>query len=363
MIGRAMNKESMLRPKRPRVGVSRAPSYVSEAKILEEFASLNLVGRSHTFLQALKLINRIARCDAPVLIQGETGTGKEMAARAIHYLGARRGHPFIPVNCGAIPESLLENELFGHEKGAFTDAKEPQIGLVAQADRGTLFLDEVEMLSAKGQIALLRFLQDTEYKPLGSKHLRKADARVIAASNIDLQTLVKQGDFRWDLLFRLNILVLALPPLRERSGDSELLAHHFICEYSARYNERMKVLHPRTLAWVKSHDWPGNVRELENFIHRAFLISDGAVILPDNVDESAAQGIFARNSTGPSDVSFNQAKARLIADFERQYLARLMAETDGNVTLAAKRAGKERRALGKLLRKHGIERGRYTAQH
>ena len=337
-------------------------SYASERKMLEEFSSLKLVGRSPTFLQVLNLIKRVAQCDAPVLIQGETGTGKEMAARAIHYLGARRDQPFIPVNCGAIPDNLLENELFGHERGAFTDAKAVQVGLVAQAYGGTLLLDEVEVLSTKGQVALLRFLEDQEYKPLGSKGLKKTDVRIISASNADLQTMVKRGDFRSDLLFRLNVLFVAMPPLRGRPGDIELLATHFIRQCSAKYNAPMKALHPRTLAWMKSHDWPGGVRELENFVHRGFLISDGAVIdLPNNVDENAAQGISSDDAeTPPFDTHFNHAKAKVIVEFEKQYLMWLMAETNGNITRAAKQAGKERRALGKLLRKHGIERSHYA---
>lgn len=339
-----------------------APPASSEREMLEEFSNLKLVGQSFVFLQVLKLIKRVAQCDAPVLIQGETGSGKEMAARAIHYLGARRDQPFIPVNCGAIPDNLLENELFGHEKGAFTDAKGVQIGLVAQACGGTLMLDEVEVLSTKGQVALLRFLEDQEYKPLGSKTLKRTDVRIIAASNADLQTMVKQGEFRSDLLFRLNILFVAMPPLRERPGDIELLATHFTHQCSVKYNAPMKAFHPRTLAWMKNHDWPGGVRELENFVHRSFLVTDGTVMdLYDEIAEDAAEDVPRDDGKAlPFDTSFSDAKAKVIAEFERQYLMWLMAETSGNITRAAKQAGKERRALGKLLRKHGIEREDYV---
>jgi transcriptional regulator with GAF, ATPase, and Fis domain len=187
----------------------------------------NLIGLSPAFRDMVGLVQRIAQTDAPVLIEGETGTGKEVAARAIHYSGSRRDRPFVPVNCGAIPENLIENELFGHVRGAYTDAREPQPGLIALANGGTLFLDEVETLCPKGQVALLRFLQDLNYRPLGSRREESADVRVIAATNIDLSELVHAKQFRMDLYYRLQILFLRMPPLRERTGDAALLAEHF----------------------------------------------------------------------------------------------------------------------------------------
>jgi DNA-binding NtrC family response regulator len=334
---------------------------MGKAEILEEFARFNMIGASPAFLEIVKLIKKVAQYDAPVLIQGETGTGKELTARAIHYLGARRNYPFIPVNCGAVPDNLVENELFGHEKGAFTDAKEAQKGLVAQAHGGTLFLDEVETLSAKAQAALLRFLQDHEYRPLGSKCSRRAELRLIAATNSNLRTMVDRGEFRQDLFFRLNVISLRLPPLRERPDDIEVLARECIRQASARYKEPLKALHPDTLAWMRHYDWPGNIRELENFVHHAFLISEGATIdiieHPDarNPQEPSVQP----QAAPPFDRDFNQAKAEVIRDFEKRYLNWLMAETHGNITRAAKQAGKERREIGKLLKKHGIDRSRF----
>lgn len=205
------------------------------SRFLEKLVKLNLIGQSPAFLGALELIKSLSQCEAPILIGGETGAEKEMAARAIHYFGLRRDYPFIPVNCGALSDTLLESELFGHERGAYTDAKEAQKGLVAQAQRRTLFLDKVESLSLKAQAALLRFLQSQEHKPLGSCRLKQADVRIIAASNADLPALVERGDFRQDLLFRLNVMSLPLPPLRERPGDAERLAEHFLYQYSLKY--------------------------------------------------------------------------------------------------------------------------------
>lgn len=327
---------------------------------LAHFKRYGLIGASTAFREVLRLITRVARYDAPVLIEGETGTGKELCARAIHYLGTRQGQPFIPVNCGALPDNLVENELFGHEKGAFTDAKQSQVGLVAQAQGGTLFLDEIETLSPKGQVALLRFLEDFEYRPLGGKGLRKADVRLIVAGNTELTLLVERGEFRRDLFYRLNVVTIDIPPLRERKDDIKLLAEAFVSQASVRYRLPLKALDLSSLAWMENHDWPGNVRELENVIHRAYVISDGACIrlaAGDTVRCALASGDEPKNDSVERD--FNAAKARVIQEFEQAYLRQLLTETSGNVTVAAKRAGKERRALGKLLKKHGLDRSHY----
>jgi DNA-binding NtrC family response regulator len=320
---------------------------------------LNLIGESDAFQRALRLIEKIADCDATTLVHGETGTGKELAARAIHYLGTRADYPFIPVNCGAIPDTLIENELFGHRRGAFTDARESQRGLVAQADGGTLFLDEVDALSPKGQVTLLRFLQDLHYRPVGGQREERADVRVIAATNVDLAALASKKVFRLDLLYRLNVLSVPVPPLRARGRDAELLAEHFIRIYSARYGRPAKPFHPDSLRWILSYHWPGNVRELENLVHREYLLSGGpaiqieAVRLGARVDEAGAPG------AAEAAFDFNRAKARAIASFEREFLARALAETGGNISLAARRCGKERRSFGRLLKKHGIDKSEY----
>ena len=333
---------------------------IDESALLEEFAGLNLVGGSASFVAALKLIKRIARCDVPVLIKGETGTGKELAARAIHYLGARRDHPFIPLNCGAVPDSLFESELFGHERGAFTDAKTTQPGVVALAEGGTLFLDEVDALSAKGQVVLLRYLQDQQHRPLGSSVLRRGNTRIIAATNADLAELAKQGCFRSDLLYRLNVTSVSLPPLRERDGDTLLLADHFIARYRHQYNHPNLRLHPESARWIVQHTWPGNVRELENLLHREFLLTDGQE-LRLGVSESQTQaerrtGLTDRRKRLSTDLGLKHAKRQHLEAFEKRYLETLLAETAGNISQASRLAGTERRALGKLLKRHGVDR-------
>ncbi len=357
--------ELALRLTRLQYRLKSKPVDLDEAEIIEEFVGLNMVGRSPAFLNTLNLIKKIARCDAPVCIEGETGTGKELAARAIHYLGARRDQPFIPINCGAIPDNLVESEFFGHMRGAFTDAKETYPGVVEQAHGGSLFLDEVEALSEKAQITLLRFLQDQEYRPLGSKQIKKADVRIIAATNSDILQLVEQGCFRQDLMFRLNIMSVNIPPLRVRGGDIELLAENFIGQYNAQYGQPLKKLHPDLITWMNHYSWPGNVRELENFILREYMLEEGEVIVGHmiNMDKKDRRKNFMdRRKLFPFDGGLSQAKSCLINEFEKKYLCWLMKETNGNVTKAAKQAGKERRALGKLLKKYGLQRSDFSQE-
>ena len=319
-----------------------------------------LIGESGVFQHMLAVINKIAGYDATVLISGETGSGKELAARAIHYQGKRADKPFIPVNCGALPDHLIENELFGHCKGAYTDAREAQNGLIAQAEGGTLFLDEVDALSPKAQVSLLRFLQDGKYRPLGGTRLLSADVRILAASNDDLQALVNQDRFRADLHYRLNVMELAVPPLRERGDDIVMLARHFINEAACRYNMVQLELHPDTLPWLARQPWPGNVRELQNRIQREFLMCDGPDLLicdpaPESERRRKADRRQALLDAQNNTLNFNDAKQATLQAFERNHLIRLMRESAGNVSHAARLAGKERRALGKLLKKYCIE--------
>jgi DNA-binding NtrC family response regulator len=308
-----------------------------------------MIGSSHTFRAVDQLIDRMAAYHAPVLIEGETGTGKELAARAIHYRSARSDRPFVPVNCGALPDTLIESELFGHRRGAFTDAREHQLGLVAVADSGTLFLDEVDALTSKAQVILLRFLQDQHYRPLGGRREERADVRVIAAANRSLDELVEMDRFRIDLLYRLRLMRLALPPLRERKGDVELLARHFVEIGSVRFGSVMRPFAAETLAWFDCYAWPGNIRELEHLVYEGLLLSEGAVI----------KIVPPRSLTRPmldasTQQNYRQAKEQAIADFEHAYLARLIDQAKGNVSVAARMAGTERRHLGRLLKKHHL---------
>jgi two-component system response regulator GlrR len=311
-----------------------------------------ILGASPAFLATLAQLRRVASSEAPVLIEGETGSGKELVARAVHYWGVRCSGPFVPINCGALPDHLLEAELFGHERGAFTDAKLARRGLVAEANGGTLFLDEVDALSAKAQITLLRFLQDQRYRPLGSSRELSSNVRVVAATNQPLALATQHGSFRCDLMYRLKILHLELPPLRARDGDAECLAQHFVDRLCTQYRLPVKRFDADTLAWIRTHRWPGNVRELENWVHRELLMADGLTI---SATSRAALADGTAASVAPID-NFQHAKAEAVRRFERDYLLTVMRETGGNVTRAAQIAGKERRAFGKLIKKHRVDR-------
>jgi DNA-binding NtrC family response regulator len=309
-----------------------------------------MIGQSQAFRIVERLISKIAAFDAPVLIEGETGTGKELAARAIHYGGARRDGPFVPVNCGAIPDSLIENELFGHRRGAFTDARSDHLGLVALARSGTLFLDEVDALTPKAQVTLLRFLQDQQFRPLGGRREEQADVRIVAAANRSLDNQVRSGEFRLDLLYRLKLLHLQLPPLRDRDGDVELLAAHFVRVGSARFNKPALPIDSETLSWFERYHWPGNIRELENLVHREFLLAEG-----DRISIASPVGLPAMARARPI-ANYREAKSRAIAEFEVRFLASLLGQAGGNVSEAARISGTERRHLGRLLKKYRIPR-------
>jgi len=312
-----------------------------------------LVGQSPAYHELVRLIGRLASCDAPVLIEGETGTGKELAARSIHYQSVRRDRPFIPVHCGAIPDALIESELFGHRKGAFTDAKENHPGLVCLAEGGSLFLDEIDALSPKGQVTLLRFLQDQEFRPLGARTVEQGHVRILAASHVSLRGRAEEGAFRPDLLYRLQILRLELVPLRERQGDVALLAAWFLRACETRHGLGVKQLHPESLAWMERYRWPGNIRELENLLHREYLLSDGQMIRipPPKGVSCEPTGIADPHR---ANLKVTQAKARAIEAFERDDLVRLLEQAGGNISLAAKMAGKEWRCLGKRVKKLGL---------
>ncbi len=318
-----------------------------------------MIGDSEAFRAMDRLIDKISTYDAPVLIEGETGTGKELAARAIHYRSARRARPFVPVNCGALPDSLVENELFGHRRGAFTDARADHPGLVALGHGGTLFLDEVDALTLKAQVTLLRFLQDQRYRPLGGKREERADVRVIAASNRPLDALVEAESFRVDLLYRLKLMHLALPPLRERKGDIAFLSKHFLDVGAARYGRVRRPLAGETLEWFERYVWPGNIRELEHVVHSGLLLCEEPIIsIAPPASLSLATSPDPSGSPRPAHVerSYRQAKAQAIADFERAYLARLIDRAHGNISVAARLACTERRHLGRLLKKHRLAR-------
>jgi DNA-binding NtrC family response regulator len=315
-----------------------------------------LVGQSESFVRAINNIPPLAQLDATVLICGETGTGKELFARAIHYHSPRRNKPFIPVNCAALPDHLFENELFGHAKGAFTDATSSEKGLIAEAEGGTLILDEVDTLSPAAQAKLLRFLQNGEYRPLGSSRSVTANVRIIAATNTDLFQRVKAKLFREDLYFRINPLSVSIPPLRERIEDIVNLSNHFLTQYANEHNTERRGISTGALQKLMGYEWPGNVRELEGIILRALILTFSATLQPEdiNLPQQKSRPIQA-------NVFLRQAKTTMIHNFELGYLTKLLAAHHGNITHAARAAGKQRSALQRLLRKHSLDPKSYRA--
>jgi DNA-binding NtrC family response regulator len=324
----------------PREGGVAAVAAVDEAS-----AQLNLVGESPAFRDVVRAARRMAACGATVLIQGETGTGKELFARALHYLSPRAKGPFIPVNCGAIPDALIEAELFGHARGAFTDAKEARQGLIAQARGGTLFLDELETTSPHAQVALLRFLQDQEYRPVGGAGVRVADVRVIGSTNADLGALAVCGEFRKDLLFRLNVLALELPPLRARGDDVIRLADHFLAKFAGQYGVPEPRLSPDARRMLRAHSWPGNVRELRNVVERTLLLSPPGQFALESLAAPAPQTPAAGGLAFPAT----------LAEVQRSAVQAMLVITGGNRSEAARRLGVSRSRLLRLLRGAGDE--------
>ncbi len=322
----------------------------------ETFLRNQLVGKAPPFTAALNKLFIVADSEATVLLSGETGVGKELCARLLHYDSQRSGKPMVSVNCGSLPNALFENELFGHVKGAFTDARNSQTGLVKEARGGTLFLDEIEALSPPAQSALLRLLEAKTYRPLGQSKEISADIRIVAASNVQLSDRVAQGLFRADLYYRFNIVV-EIPPLRKRAADLPLLATHFIRKFCKAHHKPQKSLSKPALAKLTNYDWPGNVRELENVIQEAILLTHAAELSADHLR-------IHQKSTNRSlsHLPFNQAKKKVLERFEKDYLKRLLQVTCGNISEAARQAQKDRSDLGKLIRKHDIDPAAFGGQ-
>ncbi len=316
----------------------------------KRFCLKQILGKSKVVKELHKKIDMLYSCDASVLITGESGTGKELVARALHYSGNRSEKSFIPVNCSAIPENLIENEFFGHVKGAFTGAHSQQTGLVKEAEGGTIFLDEIGTISPYVQVKFLRLLQNGEYKPLGDTNIHKADIRIIAATNSLLKNLANDGTFREDLFYRLNIVSLHIPPLRERREDIPILVEHFIHKYSMKYKKTVKEISKDAIDALISMEWPGNIRELENKVQQLIIMSESSVINFENI-RPVVRG--SRNKDCEIRC-FKIAKKKAINVFEKNYLDRLLMEHRGNVASAAKTSGQNRTALWNLLKKHNI---------
>ena len=307
--------------------------------------TFDLIGSSARFRNVLDQINMVAPVDSAVLVQGETGTGKEVIAQAIHEAGPRRQNPFVAVNCAAIPSALLESELFGHERGAFTGAVAQTMGRFQSADRGTLFLDEIGDLPLELQPKLLRVLQEMQIERLGSGRTIQIDVRVIAATNQDLWRMVQERKFRADLYYRLNVFPITLPPLRERKDDIPLLIEHFVCKFAKRQGKSIHCVPDEVMEVLKRHDWPGNIRELQNVIECAVIMTTGPVLgLPMRE---------CRTQNGGS------APVRTLADAERAHITAALHETNwvvGGRRGAADRLGLPRTTLITMMRRHGIFR-------
>jgi transcriptional regulator with PAS, ATPase and Fis domain len=324
---------------------------------LEEFQSAaRIVGCAPSFLRAIERLPSIAQNDSTVLVAGESGTGKELVARAIHYLSERSNSAFVAINCGSFPETLFESELFGHERGAFTNALGRRDGLIAHANGGTLFLDEIDSLPLKSQANLLRVLEDRKFRALGSNTERRSDVRFVAATNAVLAPLMSSGHFRADLFYRLCVFHIVLPSLRDRREDILPLAQYFL-EKHRPARGGVLTLTPEARDSLMIHDWPGNVRELENAIVRGVCLARTNTIGMDDLELPAAVATATRKG-----VSYREARNDAMAIFEREYLGRLMSEHSGNITSAARAARKDRRDFGRLVRKHQLDPKQYLSR-
>lgn len=316
-----------------------------------------LVGSSTAMLEVYKLVARVAESKSTVLLQGESGTGKELIARAIHANGPRRDKSFIPVNCGALPDTLLESEMFGYERGAFTGAVGTKTGLFEAANGGTLFLDEIGELGPSLQVKLLRVMQDQEVRRVGGTGSTKVDVRIIAATNRDLEQLVKEGKFRDDLFYRLNVVPITLPSLAERREDIPMLVHHFFEKYRAGSSHGVHGVLPKTMALLRQYRWPGNVRELENVIERAVSLSHGPLVTPEDLPEAVRQGSIDEGDGKLSQEDPTHEAHLTLEEVEKRHLIRVLKETKGNKVKAAKILGIDRRTLYRMAERFGLDIG------
>ena len=317
----------------------------------EDIRFENIVGQSRKIKEVFAIIEKVVKTDTTVLVSGESGTGKELIARAIHFNSARKEKPFIPINCAGIPESLLESELFGHEKGAFTDAVCQKLGMFELAGEGTLFLDEVSGLKFEVQANLLRALEEKEIRRLGGIKLIRIDTRIIAATNVDLSQAVREGKFRPDLYYRLNVVPIHLAPLRERREDIPLLVEHFLERYNKIFRKEIKGLTAEAMDYLCNYEWPGNVRELRNIIERMAALNDSGIITPKDLPfDIFVKGSFIKGFK--ADGALRQASQ----DFERQYIEAVLERVEGSQVMAAKVLGMHRNALFNKMKILGLKK-------
>ena len=338
--------------------VERTKTLEERLEAREQFGEI--IGTAPKMLAVYRLIEGVATATSTVLILGESGTGKELVARAIHQRSSRANKPFVAVNCAAIPKDLVESELFGHVRGAFTGAQNARAGLFETAHTGTIFLDAVGDLPPLAQVTLLRTLQEGEVKRVGSDETRTVDVRVLAATNVDLNQKIATGAFRKDLYYRLNVIAISLPSLRERAADIELLAYHFLQKYSRRMARDIKRVSPEAMAQLRAYAWPGNVRELEHAMEHAVVLAQGEAILPQDLPISRPPATEHPPSMAPAqarpvlpeaDMPYGEAKRRAMDRFDRAYVAELLRRTGNNLSEAARQAGLDRSNFRRIVRK------------
>ena len=319
-----------------------------------------IVGKSSAIQAVLNLVNKVAGTDANILIYGESGTGKELVARAIHDHSQRASKPFVPVDCVSMPDALLESELFGHERGAFTGAHAAKSGLFETAHGGTVFLDEVSGMSQTLQSRLLRVLQERQFRRVGGTRYIDIDVRVIAASNRDLAEAQKKGEFREDLYYRLNVIPIVLPPLREREGDVEVLAREFLQRFMHQHRMDTGIIptfEPAAVAALTGHAWPGNVRELQNVIERAAALADGPVIRLEHMPSNLR--LASPDDSSPTEGgSYKQVKQEVVRSFERSFLLELLQRHHWHMGHAAQEAGVDRKTIERMVKRHGLREDR-----
>ena len=316
----------------------------------------NIIGRSEAMLAVFKMIETVARTNSTILLTGESGTGKGLVAQAIHFHSLRRDKPMVSLNCGAMPENLLESELFGHMRGAYTGADSNKKGLLEVAEKGTVFLDEIGEMSAVMQVKLLRVLQERRFRRVGGLEELTADIRVVAATNQDLTRLIAEGRFREDLFYRINVIPIALPPLRERREDIGMVAEHFLAKYAEQMDKQITGISHQAMELLTQHDWPGNIRELENVIERAVALEASPTILPDSLPASVrgdAPRVAQTAVDGLPESGFDLEAH--VKDIERGYIAEALKRAGGNLTKAGKLLGLEFRQVRYLVKKYNLK--------
>ncbi len=324
-------------------------------QLTETYRFENIVGRSRPMAQVFDLIKKVAASEANILVVGESGTGKELIARCIHANSHRAARAFVPVDCASLPEHLLESELFGHERGAFTGAIATRRGLFEEANGGTSFLDEVGDIPLPLQAKLLRVLQERQVRRVGANRFIDVDVRVICATHQNLADMVQKEKFREDLYYRLNVISLPLPPLRDRPGDIPLLAYHFLRRYAAQSGKEVKGIAPETLELLETYPWPGNVRELQNVIERAVVLAEGEMVTPTQLPANLRLPQKVPTAMVADHLSLKKAKQQWVEAFEREYLIALLNKHQGNISQAAKTAGVDRKTIHRLLKRYRIE--------